>query len=132
MQVHYILGPVLFITLCDSGFTMDMHPHFLPFPQQLFNTFQIYPGRFLLSYLPHTRFRHEYMTVTPEGFRFRQRMFGSIGSLIRWFKKNTRSIPGTPSTPRGAVQPTRTPYVNVSGTSTFYLTENVICFCVMH
>lgn len=69
-----------------------------------------YPGKFMLSYLPRTRFRHEYVTVTPEGFRFRQRVFDSIGSLFRWFKDNFREpIPGTPSTPRGMAT-SRTPY----------------------
>jgi transcription elongation factor SPT6 len=80
----------------------------------------------MLSYLPRTRFRHEYITVTPEGFRFRQRVFDSIGSLFRWFKDNFREpIPGTPSTPRGAAT-NRTPYngtpnVNLAGTFIFYV-----------
>ncbi|KAJ4440072.1 hypothetical protein ANN_08204, partial [Periplaneta americana] len=69
-----------------------------------------FPGKFMLSYLPRTRCRHEYITVTPEGFRFRQQMFDSVGSLFRWFKDHFRDpIPGTPSTPRGAAT-NRTPY----------------------
>lgn len=72
-----------------------------------------YPGKFLLSYLPRAKCRHEYVSVTPEGFRFRQQMFDSIGSLFRWFKEHFRDpIPGaTPSTPRGT---SRTPYHHVA------------------
>jgi transcription elongation factor SPT6 len=82
----------------------------------------------MLSYLPRARFRHEYITVTPEGFRFRQRVFDSIGSLFRWFKDNFREpIPGTPSTPRGMAT-SRTPYhgtpnVSLAGTVVISVTE---------
>ncbi|XP_068086670.1 transcription elongation factor SPT6 [Anabrus simplex] len=69
-----------------------------------------YPGKFMLSYLPRTRCRHEYISVTPEGFRFRQQLFYSLGALFRWFKEHFRDpVPGTPSTPRGNMT-NRTPY----------------------
>lgn len=73
-----------------------------------------YPGKFLLSYLPRAKCRHEYVTVTPDGFRFRQQMFDSVTSLFKWFKEHFRDpIPGaTPSTPRGN-NTSRTPY-NIS------------------
>ena len=80
----------------------------------------------MLSYLPRTRFRHEYISVTPEGFRFRQQMFESINSLFKWFKEHFRDpIPGTPSTPRGAAT-NRTPYhgtpnVNLAGKIIFVI-----------
>lgn len=65
------------------------------------------PGKFMLSYLPRSRCKHEYITVTPDGFRFRQQMFDSINLLFKWFKEHYRDpIPGTPGTPRV----TRTPY----------------------
>lgn len=66
----------------------------------------------MLSYLPVQRCRHEYITVTPEGFRFRQQMFESVSSLLRWFKEHFKDpIPGaTPSTPRGSGVSVRTPY----------------------
>ncbi|KAG8224517.1 hypothetical protein J437_LFUL004208 [Ladona fulva] len=68
----------------------------------LISASQEYPGKFLLSYLPRLKIRHEYITVTPEGFRLRQQIFDSLGSLFRWFKEHFRDpIPGTPSTPRG-------------------------------
>ncbi|KAF5296511.1 hypothetical protein FQR65_LT01500 [Abscondita terminalis] len=62
-----------------------------------------YPGKFLLSYLPRNKCRHEFVTVMPEGFRFRQQVFDSVGSLFKWFKEHFRDpVPGgvTPSTPR--------------------------------
>lgn len=73
-----------------------------------------YPGKFLLSYLPRSKCRHEYVTVTPEGYRFRQQRFDSVGSLFRWFKEHFRDpIPGaTPSTPRGGMT-SRTPYQQI-------------------
>ncbi|KAH8266384.1 hypothetical protein KR038_000011 [Drosophila bunnanda] len=46
------------------------------------------PGKFLLSYLPKTKVRHEYVTVMPEGYRFRGQIFDSINSLLRWFKEH--------------------------------------------
>ncbi|RWS30565.1 Transcription elongation factor SPT6-like protein, partial [Leptotrombidium deliense] len=62
-----------------------------------------FPGKFLLSCLPRTTVKHEYITVTPEGFRYRKNSFRSVNSLFRWFKDHFRDpIPQTP-------QPTRTP-----------------------
>ncbi|KAF7265216.1 transcription elongation factor Spt6 [Rhynchophorus ferrugineus] len=74
-----------------------------------------FPGKFLLSYLPRNKVRHEYVSITPEGFRFRQQMFDSVTSLFKWFKEHFRDpIPGgTPSTPR--MGSGRTPY---QGTAT--------------
>ncbi|XP_034489678.1 transcription elongation factor SPT6 isoform X1 [Drosophila innubila] len=46
------------------------------------------PGKFLLSYLPKTKVRHEYVTVMPEGYRFRGQIFDSVSSLLRWFKEH--------------------------------------------
>ncbi|KAL3212418.1 hypothetical protein MRX96_035919 [Rhipicephalus microplus] len=64
-----------------------------------------FPGKFMLSYLPRVKVRHEYVTVTPEGFRYRQQMFHSVGSLFRWFKEHFRDpIPGTPSSGVTAVR----------------------------
>uniref|UniRef100_A0A182J0J1 Transcription elongation factor SPT6 n=1 Tax=Anopheles atroparvus TaxID=41427 RepID=A0A182J0J1_ANOAO len=74
-----------------------------------------YPGRFLLSYLPRNKFRHEYVTVTPDGYRFRHQTFDSVNSLLKWFKEHFRDpIPiETPkSTPKttGGMSSSRTPY----------------------
>ncbi|XP_034831769.1 transcription elongation factor SPT6 [Maniola hyperantus] len=57
-----------------------------------------HPGRFLLSYLPRSRCTHEYVSVTPDGYKFRQRMFDSLASFLKWFKEHFRDPPpsGTP------------------------------------
>ncbi|XP_055593404.1 transcription elongation factor SPT6 [Uranotaenia lowii] len=72
-----------------------------------------YPGKFLLSYLPRNKFKHEYVTITPEGYRFRQQTFDSVNSFLKWFKEHFRDpIPmATPTiTPRGTSNTFRTPY----------------------
>ena len=92
--------------------------------------FQNYPGKFLLSYLPRTRCKHEYITVTPEGFRFRGQVFDTVGLLFRWFKEHFRDpVPGTPSTPRSGVMTARatpfhphTPSLNIAGNFCRYRT----------
>ncbi|XP_004536739.1 transcription elongation factor SPT6 [Ceratitis capitata] len=72
-----------------------------------------YPGKFLLSYLPKTKCRHEYVTVIPEGFRFRGQMFDSLNSLLKWFKDHY-------SDPIIANTPTSTPNVGGSVRTTGY------------
>lgn len=71
-----------------------------------------HPGQFLLSYLPRLKCKHEYIAVTPDGFKYRDQLFDSINSLLKWFKEHYRdAIPNaTPSmgTPRGTVS--RSPY----------------------
>ena len=53
------------------------------------------PGKFMLSYRPRSKARHEYITVLPDGFRFRQQTFDSVSNLFNWFKKHFRDpIPG--------------------------------------
>ncbi|XP_052133580.1 transcription elongation factor SPT6 [Frankliniella occidentalis] len=71
---------------------------------------QSLPGKFMLSYILN-RCRHEYVTVTPDGFRFRQQMFDNLNELFKWFKEHFRDpIPGsTPSTPRAGIT-SRTPF----------------------
>uniref|UniRef100_A0A914VLR4 Suppressor of Ty 6 homolog n=1 Tax=Plectus sambesii TaxID=2011161 RepID=A0A914VLR4_9BILA len=56
------------------------------------------PGKFMLSYLPRLKVRHEFLTVTPDGFRFRQQLFPSLTHLFKWFKEHYRDpVPGTSS-----------------------------------
>ncbi|XP_069471429.1 transcription elongation factor SPT6 [Ambystoma mexicanum] len=57
------------------------------------------PGKFLLGYQPRGKPRIEYMSVTPEGFRYRGQMFPSVNGLFRWFKDHYQDpVPGvTPS-----------------------------------
>jgi len=60
-----------------------------------------FPGKFMLSYLPRGHTKHEFVTVTPEGFRFRGQVHDSLPTLFRWFKEHFRDpIPG--STPRSS------------------------------
>lgn len=71
----------------------------------------------MLSYLPRTRCRHEYVTITPDGYRFRGQMFSRVTDLFRWFKEHFRDpIPGqsTPGTPHGAMT-SKTPYNDTPG-----------------
>ncbi|KAL1451080.1 hypothetical protein WDU94_003374, partial [Cyamophila willieti] len=72
-----------------------------------------YPGKFLLSYLPASRSRHEFLTVTPDGFRFRSQNFDSVSQLFRWFKEHFRDpIPGAGAgaqTPGGGYTARATP-----------------------
>ncbi|XP_023035095.2 transcription elongation factor SPT6-like [Drosophila willistoni] len=58
------------------------------------------PGKFLLAYLPKTNVLHEYVTVMPEGYRFRGQIFESVESLLCWFKMHSTgstALPGTSS-----------------------------------
>ncbi len=45
-----------------------------------------YPGKFIIAYQPGMKPKLEFVTVTPEGFRYRSQTQGSIGQLITWFK----------------------------------------------
>jgi len=70
-----------------------------------------FPGKFMLSYMPRGNARHEFVTVTPDGYRFRKQNFDSLSSLFKWFKEHFRDpIPGTPLTP-GNRMTNRTPYM---------------------
>ncbi|XP_046966341.1 transcription elongation factor SPT6 [Vanessa cardui] len=68
-----------------------------------------HPGRFLLSYLPRARCTHEYVSVTPDGYKFRQRMFDSLGGLLKWFKEHFRDPPPS-GTPMQRTPALRTPH----------------------
>ncbi|XP_013115502.1 transcription elongation factor SPT6 [Stomoxys calcitrans] len=64
-----------------------------------------YPGKFLLSYLPKNKCRHEYVTVVPEGFRFRGQIFDSLNGFLKWFKDHY-------SDPIVTNTPVSTPHMN--------------------
>ncbi|KAJ0061685.1 hypothetical protein NL108_005822, partial [Boleophthalmus pectinirostris] len=57
------------------------------------------PGKFLLGYQPRGKPRIEYVTITPDGFRYRSQIFPSVNGLFRWFKDHYQEpVPGiTPS-----------------------------------
>ncbi|KAL7027357.1 hypothetical protein ACKWTF_005413 [Chironomus riparius] len=62
-----------------------------------------YPGKFMISYQPRDNCKHEYISITHDGFKFRQQMFDNINSLMKWFKDHYKDpLPiQTPSTPKG-------------------------------
>ncbi|XP_076825036.1 transcription elongation factor SPT6-like [Clavelina lepadiformis] len=61
------------------------------------------PGKFLLSYMPRTRSKHEYVTVTVDGYRYRGQTFTTLNQFFKWFKEHFRDpIPAH-------LVPTRTP-----------------------
>ncbi|CAG0925896.1 unnamed protein product, partial [Notodromas monacha] len=67
------------------------------------------PGRFMLSYQPRLKARHEFVSVTPEGFRYRKQSFDSLNAMLKWFKEHHREpVPNTPGVPSVA-QSVRTP-----------------------
>lgn len=77
-----------------------------------------YPGKILLSYMPRIKPRHEYISITPDGLRYRQQNFHSLNSLMRWFKEHFRDpIPGTPASARTPVPGSNfaTPSINLQG-----------------
>ncbi|KAH3765056.1 transcription elongation factor SPT6 [Pelomyxa schiedti] len=47
-----------------------------------------HPGRLVLSYMPNLRPRTEFITITPEGYRFRGTVYQSMDQLINWFKQH--------------------------------------------
>lgn len=50
----------------------------------------------MLSYLPKNKARHEFVTVLPNGFRFRGIIHRTLNQLLAWFKEHFRDpIPGT-------------------------------------
>ncbi|XP_061104360.1 transcription elongation factor SPT6 [Conger conger] len=57
------------------------------------------PGKFLLGYQPRGKPRVEFVTITPDGFRYRSQIFPTVNGLFRWFKDHYQEpVPGiTPS-----------------------------------
>ncbi len=40
-------------------------------------------------------YRVEYVTITPDGFRYRSQMFPTVNGLFRWFKDHYQEpVPG--------------------------------------
>ncbi|XP_049849266.1 transcription elongation factor SPT6-like [Schistocerca gregaria] len=62
-----------------------------------------HPGRFLLVYAPtNNSVLSEYISLVPEGFRFRQKVHSTPDKLIIWFKKHFRDpIAANPNSSRG-------------------------------
>lgn len=67
----------------------------------LMSTCKEFPGKFFLGYLPRVKPRIEYISVTPDGFRYRGRVHATLNGLFRWFKEHFRDpIPGRRSVPQ--------------------------------
>ncbi|XP_014910255.1 transcription elongation factor SPT6 isoform X2 [Poecilia latipinna] len=65
------------------------------------------PGKFILGYQPRGKPRVEYVTITPDGFRYRSQIFPTVNGLFRWFKDHYQEpVPGI--TPTNSSR-TRTP-----------------------
>ena len=79
----------------NGGSTEELHkllkeekaknPKRIPY---FFSASRKFPGKFCLGYQPGSKPRVEYVTVTPDGFRYRNRVRDSVDSLIRWFKEH--------------------------------------------
>ena len=77
-----------------------------------------FPGKFMLTYLPRSQSKHEFITVTHEGYRFRGQVFDNLNTLFRWFKEHFRDpIPGTPASRGAAAGSSRTPGAYPGGTT---------------
>lgn len=58
-----------------------------------------FPGKFLLSYQPNQKVFHEFITLTPDGFRYRNNIFRSVNALFKWFKNHFNDRSTFPRTP---------------------------------
>uniref|UniRef100_A0A674DYW3 SPT6 homolog, histone chaperone and transcription elongation factor n=1 Tax=Salmo trutta TaxID=8032 RepID=A0A674DYW3_SALTR len=66
------------------------------------------PGKFILGYQPRGKPRVEFVTISPDGFRYRSQMFPTVNGLFRWFKDHFQEpVPGI--TPSSSSSRTRTP-----------------------
>uniref|UniRef100_A0A8D3CLP5 SPT6 homolog, histone chaperone and transcription elongation factor n=1 Tax=Scophthalmus maximus TaxID=52904 RepID=A0A8D3CLP5_SCOMX len=71
-------------------------PTFIPY---FISSCKELPGKFILGYQPRGKPRVEYVTITPDGFRYRSQIFPTVNGLFRWFKDHYQEpVPGiTPS-----------------------------------
>ena len=65
----------------------DKNPKRIPY---FFSASRQYPGKFMLAYQPASKPRIEYITITPDGFRYRNHMHNSVETLVKWFKDHYR------------------------------------------
>ncbi len=69
-----------------------------------FSASRQYPSKFVLAYQPAEKPKVEFVTVTPDGFRYRGRVHGGVNELLKWFKGHFRDpipqpIPTTAQVP---------------------------------
>ncbi|KAA8586830.1 hypothetical protein FQN60_000666, partial [Etheostoma spectabile] len=59
------------------------------------------PGKFILGYQPRGKPRVEFVTITPDGFRYRSQVFPTVNGLFRWFKDHYQEpVPAVNALPR--------------------------------
>ncbi|KAG9508769.1 Transcription elongation factor SPT6, partial [Fragariocoptes setiger] len=90
-QERHTLSNMLF----DEQSKLPNKIHYLLCPSKEF------PGKFLLSYLPRKKVRHEYISITPQGYRYRKNYFNSVAGLVKWYKEHFQDpiFSGTPLNP---------------------------------
>lgn len=100
----------------------------------LMSTTKEFPGKFFLGYLPRVKPRIEYISVTPDGFRYRGRVHATLNGLFRWFKEHFRDpIPGKcPLAGHSICLPVHLPLsFRLSGCLSICLSTRLSCFpCV--
>lgn len=112
-------------TTLDKLLTMEKKrtPSRIPY---FFSASRDLPGRFTISYMPRTKSRHEFVTVTPEGYRFRGQVHPSLSALIQWFKEHFRDAPPAMLLPsRGATTGGNTSALYSAG----YQSVGQVCPC---
>ena len=73
-------------------------PYFFSASKQL-------PGKYVLAYQPANKPKIEYLSLTPEGYRYRGLVHGDVNALLKYFKEHYREPPPRPVVP-GSAQPT--------------------------
>ncbi len=76
-----------------------------------------FPGKFIMSYLPGSKVQHEFISVNPEGFKYRQQAFQSFNATLKWFKEHFKDAPPSVNTPVATpkTHAARTPYATTPG-----------------
>jgi len=69
------------------------------------------PGKFMLSYLPRVKVIHEYVSITQDGFKFRQKIYSTLQHVLKWFKANFRLISSGMGRNTPGMMSSRTPYM---------------------
>ena len=72
-------------------------PYFFSASEQL-------PGKYVLAYQPANKAKIEYLSLTPEGYRYRGLIHGNVNTLLKYFKEHYREPPPRPVV-LGSIQP---------------------------
>ena len=64
------------------------------------------PGKFILAYTPRSKTLFDYISLKPQGLKFRNKLFDSLSQLLKWFKDHyvlslcNKEIPALRQSPR--------------------------------